>query len=523
MPPVLLGGSKKSLSAMEQSSRRSKAVASYCFGGLLSLFLVVQIITGGFRLIENPLKVARARKSTARIISGELDHLRCIEGSLRQLGDTGILVDRDCNVESLWSQPNSRFYQCVDRTNYQKRSSSGETNGYLMTFANGGLNQMRTAICDMVAVARVMNATLVIPDLDHTSYWDDPSNFEDIFDVNQFIKQLQHDIRIVKTLPNDFNSSDIFQLAPKSWSQVSYYQEEILPLLLKHKVLRFSLTDSRLANQISDEFQRLRCRANYKALRFEPSLRSLGNRIVKRLQKGGSYIALHLRYEKDMLAFSGCTAGLSYAEASELRRIRYNTSRWKEKEINAETRRASGGCPLTPLEIGLLLRALGYPQNTTVYIAAGEIYGGRQRMQSFTALYPNVVTKETLTSPEELKPFRRFQNRLAALDYMVAVESDVFIPTFDGNMARAVQGHRRFLGHRKTLIPDRTRLVRIFDEFERRAIGWDSVKLQVQKTHRNRQGEPHFRKSGSSNAKLEESFYANPLPGCICENTTTIC
>lgn len=50
-----------------------------------------------------------------------------------------------------------------------------------------------------------------------------------------------------------------------------------------------------------------------------------------------------------------------------------------------------------------------------------------------------------LLSPDELSPFLNHSTQMAALDYLVSVASDVFIPSYDGNMAKVVEGHRRLV------------------------------------------------------------------------------
>jgi hypothetical protein len=99
---------------------------------------------------------------------------------------------------------------------------------------------------------------------------------------------------------------------------------QILPLVQKYGVLHFNKTDTRLANSVPLDMQLLRCHANYHALRFAPHIEVLGWKLVKILQARGRFMVLHLRYEKDMLAFSGCTKGCTPEEADDLTQMRWD-------------------------------------------------------------------------------------------------------------------------------------------------------------------------------------------------------
>ncbi|CAL0315509.1 unnamed protein product [Lupinus luteus] len=435
-------------------------------------------------------------------------------------------------LSSVWKYKRKLIEQkpCPNLTAlHQEHFVSPGLNGFLIVEANGGLNQQRSAICNAVAVAGLLNAILVIPHFEFHNVWKDLSEFGDIYDEDHFISMLDGYVKVVKELPealmerHNYNMSNITNIRVQAWAPVSYYLGAVYPVLQKEGVIRIAPFANRLAMSVPPHIQFLRCLTNYKALRFTSSISTLAQKLVNRMiekssRTDGKYIAIHLRFEEDMIAFSCCIYDGGEAEKIEMDSARQKAWRGKfrrkDRIIVPSLNRVDGKCPLTPLEVGMMLRGMGFDNNTSIYLASGKIYHAERYLAPLRKMFPNLHTKESLTTLDELSPFLGFSSQLAALDYTVCLNSEVFVTTQGGNFPHFLMGHRRFLydGHAKTINPDKRKLVVLLDDVD---ISWRAFKEQMEDmlSESDRKGimVPRVRK-----INRKTSIYMYPLPECRC-------
>ncbi|MED6144095.1 O-fucosyltransferase 15 [Stylosanthes scabra] len=430
--------------------------------------------------------------------------------------------------KDLWQEPlapASTWRPCSDLRNWEPNEGK---NGYILVTANGGINQQRVAVCNAVVVARLLNSTLVIPKFMYSSVWRDVSQFGDIYQEEHFINYLTPDIRIVRELPKELQSLDLEAIGSVvtdvdmvKEAKPSFYLKNILPIILKNQVVHFVGFGNRLAfDPIPFELQRLRCRCNFHALQFVPRIQETGALLLKRLRnhegiigpldryllgqfaesveesgnnakKASKYLALHLRFEIDMVSHSLCEFGGGEEERKELdayREIHFPALAQLKRTTKLPSPselRAEGLCPLTPEEAVLMLAGLGFNRKTHVFVAGANLYGGRSRLIALTSLYPKLVTKENLLSAAELEPFANYSSQLAALDFIGCTASDAFSMTDSGSqLSSLVSGYRIYYGGGRmpTIRPNKRRLASIF--MKNSTIEWRVFEQRVRKAIR---------------------------------------
>ncbi|KAJ6374463.1 hypothetical protein OIU78_030056 [Salix suchowensis] len=394
--------------------------------------------------------------------------------------------------KEFWEQPDGEGYKpCLDfNLKYRKASAriSKERRRFLVVVASGGLNQQRNQIVDAVVIARILEAALVVPVLQVNPIWgDERALISLIFD---------HSVLNSDESKNPLKTKFPYGVSPY-WIRARFSR-----LLNEEGLLILKALDSKLSKNLPPRSAEAAMQGNgqklnphqvaFHALRFAAPIQDLGNMLSKRMWIEGPYIALHLRLEKDIWVRSGCLSSLGPEYDKIIAKSRESQPEYLTGRLNMNPirRRLAGLCPLSALEIARFLKALGAPSTARIYIAGGEPFGGSLALQPLVAEFPNVMTKEILAKGGELSPFMNKASALAAIDYIISLSSNVFIPSHGGNFGRVMQGHRAYAGHKKHIRPNKRAMLPVF---ENSTFSSDEFGRIIRMLHRKSQGQPEPR------------------------------
>ncbi|XP_010542256.1 PREDICTED: uncharacterized protein At1g04910 isoform X2 [Tarenaya hassleriana] len=331
---------------------------------------------------------------------------------------------------------------------------------------------MRRDFCDGVGIARLLNATLVLPKFEVAAYWNESSGFGDVFDVDYFIKKMRGFIKVVKELPPEIASKEPFRVDCSKRKGQFDYIESVLPSLLEHRIISITPAMSQRRDRYPQYAKATFCQACYSALRLATSVEKKAIELLDAIPK--PFLSLHLRFEPDMVAYSQCEyTNLSAASTAAIEAARGDRRPWTGEL--AQTWRKRGKCPLTPNETAFMFQVLNIPTSTNIYLAAGD---GLMEMEGFTSIYTNVFTKSALLDREDFT--RMHGNTKAALDYYVSINSDAYIATYFGNMDKMVAAMRAYKGMYKTLFLSR----RAFAELTYQGLEGKELKKSLWEVHK---------------------------------------
>ncbi|XP_052183501.1 O-fucosyltransferase 8 isoform X2 [Diospyros lotus] len=479
-------------------SRKYIPSVALTFGFTALLLLLDSLVFSAFDPINTSIW---SKDERAANVSGGQIPVQMYDRLLNLASSALSKKEHEQDLSKFWEE---QFHQtvtwrpCADRKTSRNLGKPKNSTGYILVSANGGLNQQRVAVCNAVAVASLLNATLVIPKFLYSNVWKDPSQFADIYQEKYFFNMLKDEVNLVKELPSHLKSLDFEEIG-----SLKFPRKQLLGIILKLCFLFCLRMELFISSDLEIDLASIHCPLNFRRIRKYSIARNvldrqlLGNflsnipsnsRPLDAAKGPSRYLALHLRFEIDMVAYSRCEFGGGEDERKELQSYREShfpllIQRLKNsKPVSATELRMLGRCPLTPEEAALVLAGLGFKHGTFIYLAGSHIYGGKARMQALTSLYPNLVTKEDLLTASELAPFRNYSSRLAALDFIACATADVFAITDSGSqLSSLVSGLRTYYGggHAPTLRPSKKRLAAILSEND--TLTWESFEERIRK------------------------------------------
>ncbi|KZV51522.1 hypothetical protein F511_36826 [Dorcoceras hygrometricum] len=304
-----------------------------------------------------------------------------------------------------------------------------QSNGYILFSLTRGPEFHASQVANAVEVARLLGATLAIPDIKGTKFGEKKS-FGDIYDVNNFVTTLKGVVRVDENPPIELLNSRLPIVRIPERVSESFIDSEIEPIFRAKRNLRI-VTRFDSSPMIKAKENKLastyRCPAMFESLKLQAELQGIVDSMVGALrsmsQKSKArFVAVDLRSE--MLQQKGC------------------------QEAYASSKRCYDGEAMAEF-----LTRIGFREQATVYLTQR---GWQDRgLKEFRNAFPNTFTKDAIMPAYEKTKYLNSETpeyeRL--IDYYICAQGDVFVPAIIGRFYSGVVGERIASGRTQVFIP----------------------------------------------------------------------
>ncbi|CAN4100026.1 unnamed protein product [Withania somnifera] len=304
-----------------------------------------------------------------------------------------------------------------------------QSQGFVTFSLTNGPEYQVSQIADAVIVARYLRATLVIPDI-RGSTPGNKWNFEDIYDIEHFVRSLDGVVKVAKTTPAEVSERNLAVVKVPNRVSEDYIVENIEPVFTSKGNIRLatyfpSVNMKKMKEQSNSDS--IACMAMFGTLELQPEVNEVVESMVERLktlsvQSKGQFLAVDLRV--DILDKKSCQGD----------------SALKSKSCYG------------PAEIGTFLRKVGFNKDTTLYLTQSR---WDSSLDALKDLFPKTYTKENIMPIDKKAKFLDSESSELekVMDFYICSESDVFVPAISGLFYANVAGKRIASGKTQILVP----------------------------------------------------------------------
>ncbi|KAK1578150.1 hypothetical protein Q3G72_027928 [Acer saccharum] len=325
-----------------------------------------------------------------------------------------------------WLEDGSELKPCWSKTNFDEID---ESKGFITFSLTNGPEYHVSQIADAVVVTRQLQGTLVLPDI-RGSKPGDEKKFEDIYDVDKFIKSLDGVVKVVRDLPDEISIRSLAVVKVPNRVTEDHIVETIQPIFQAKGNIRlatyFPSVNMRKSAQ-KGNLDLVACLGMFGTLELQPDVNEVVDSMAERLRtlsrkSDGQFIAVDLRV--DLLEHKGC-----HESGSSGRKSCYSAQ-----------------------EIAVFLRKLGFDKDTTIYLTQSRWDSSLGVLKD---IFPKTYTKETIMPADKKAKFLESENSEfeKVIDFYLCSQSDVFVPAISGLFYANVAGKRIASGKNQILVP----------------------------------------------------------------------